>query len=245
MTTNYLVWDLVKPSQWIVWLAVLALVWWRRPLGLRCAFAASTAMVLLALLPVGSWLIKPLEARFALPASVGGVDGIVVLAGSENVGLSELYSQPQTGEAGDRLTTFLALARAHPDARLVYTGGYQSAVARVVLADAGVSADRIQFDEVSRNTCESAAATRALVAPQENERWLLVTSASHMPRAMACFRASGWEAVPYPTDFRAGQWRFSLLDNLELIDAASHEWLGLLYYRARGVTNELFPSSRQ
>lgn len=243
MTANYLVWDLVKPSQWIVWLAVLALVFWRRRSGLWCAFATIVAVVLFALLPVGLWLIKPLEARFAIPADVREVDGVIVLAGSEYVGLSELYSQPQIGEAGDRLTTFLALATAYPEARLVYTGGYQSAVARVIVVDAGVSADRIQFDEVSKNTCDSAVTTRALVDAQPGERWLLVTSASHMPRAIACFRASEWEVVPYPTDFRAGQWRFSVLDNLELIDTASHEWLGLLYYRARGVTNELFPSS--
>lgn len=244
MTANYLVWDLVKPSQWIVWLAVFALVFWRRRFGLSCAFATIVAVVLLALLPVGLWLIKPLEARFSIPAEVREVHGVIVLAGPEDVGLSELYSQPQIGEAGDRLTTFLALAVAHPDARLVYTGGYQSAVARDILVGAGVSAARIQFDEVSKNTCDSAVATRALVDAQPGERWLLITSASHMPRAMACFRASEWEVVPYPTDFRAGRWRFSVRDNLELIDTASHEWLGLLYYRARGVTNELFPAAR-
>jgi uncharacterized SAM-binding protein YcdF (DUF218 family) len=244
VTANYLVWDLVKPSQWIVWLAVLALVFWRRPFGLRCALALSAAVVLLALLPVGLWLIKPLEARFAIPVSVTGVDGVIVLAGPENVELSERHSQPQTDEAGDRLTTFLALATAHPGARLFYTGGGQASVARKLLVDAGLSAERLQFDEISENTCASAAAARALFGAEPGERWLLVTSASHMPRAVACFRANEWEVVPYPTDFRAGRWRVDVLDNLELVDTAAHEWVGLLYYRARGVTNELFPSAR-
>jgi uncharacterized SAM-binding protein YcdF (DUF218 family) len=244
VTTNYLVWDFVKPSQWLVWTAVLAIVFWWRRFGLWCVFATSVAVVLLALLPVGLWLIKPLEARFAIPVNVGSVDGIIVLAGSEQVKSSERHSQPQIGEAGDRLTTFLALARAQPDARLVYTGAYQSAVARLVLVGAGLSEERVQFDELSKNTCESAVATRALAGAQSGGRWLLVTSASHMPRTMACFRASDWEVVPYPTDFRAGRWRFSFLDNLDLIDTAVHEWLGLLYYRARGLTHELFPAPR-
>ena len=65
-----------------------------------------------------------------------------------------------------------------------------------------------------------------------------------MPRAMACFRAVGWEVIPYPTDFGGGPSRChsGSSDNLEDLDFAAHEWLGLVYYRLRGYTNELFPA---
>jgi uncharacterized SAM-binding protein YcdF (DUF218 family) len=57
----------------------------------------------------------------------------------------------------------------------------------------------------------------------------------------------GWEVVPYPTDFRRGPnpLHFELVDNLADLDLAAHEWLGLVYYRLRGYTNELFPGPRR
>jgi uncharacterized SAM-binding protein YcdF (DUF218 family) len=64
-----------------------------------------------------------------------------------------------------------------------------------------------------------------------------------MPRAVACFRATGWEVTPYPTDFARGPepFYFGLAANLEDLDLAAHEWVGLLYYRLRGFTDEIFP----
>jgi uncharacterized SAM-binding protein YcdF (DUF218 family) len=61
---------------------------------------------------------------------------------------------------------------------------------------------------------------------------------------MACFRAVGWEPTPYPADFQTGEslWAFGLTGNLRVLDYAAHEWLGLLYYRLRGFTHELFPA---
>jgi uncharacterized SAM-binding protein YcdF (DUF218 family) len=67
-----------------------------------------------------------------------------------------------------------------------------------------------------------------------------------MPRAVACYRAAGWEVTPYPTAFRRGSapFSFDLVRNLDDLDHAAHEWVGLLYYRIRGFTNELFPGPR-
>jgi len=61
---------------------------------------------------------------------------------------------------------------------------------------------------------------------------LLVTSAVHMPRSMACFRAPGWEVTPYPADFSRGPeaFHFGLVDNLADLDEAVHEWAGLVFY---------------
>jgi uncharacterized SAM-binding protein YcdF (DUF218 family) len=243
VTANYLVWLIVKPSNLILLAAILAAVFWRRPLGRRCAAAAVGMVLLFGLAPLGGLLVRPLEARFAIPADLGDIDGIIVLAGAEHGRLSELYSQPQLGAAGDRLTTFLILANAYPRARLAHGGAYDSKTARAVILGAGVSSQRVIFEDQSRNTCETASAIRALIRPDATEHWLLVTSASHMPRAVACFRAKGWDVVPYPTDFRRGTHPlgFDLLGNLEDLDLALHEWLGLVYYRLRGYTDELYP----
>ena len=84
---------------------------------------------------------------------------------------------------------------------------------------------------------------RTVVEPQAGETWVLVTSAFHLPRAVACFQANDWTIVPYPADFRTGMspLYLDLLLNLEDLDYAAHEWLGLVWYRINGRTRTLFP----
>jgi uncharacterized SAM-binding protein YcdF (DUF218 family) len=247
VTANYLLWLLIKPSQWILLSAVLSAICWRWRLGRRLGLATVALTVLFGLLPTGGLLLTPLEDRFDLPPVAGEVSGVIVLAGSERATFSDLYDEPQLNSAGDRLTTFLLLAGRHPQARLVHSGNpRESRIARSLLLGAGVAPGRLSFENGSRNTCDSARLTQQLIGPRPQERWLLVSSAFHMPRAVACFRAVGWEIVPYPTDFRRGPepLSFELGANLEQLDLAAHEWVGLLYYRLRGRTNELFPAPR-
>jgi uncharacterized SAM-binding protein YcdF (DUF218 family) len=245
VTANYLLWAFVKPSQLILLAALLAVVCWRRPLGRRLALLTASLVILFGLVPIGAGLLRPLESRFDTPTLAGDITGVIVLSGSERAGLSRLYSQPQLDSHGDRLTTFLLLGVRYPNARLVHTGNAaESQVARSLILGAGIAAERVRFDDAPRNTCESARTTRALMEPQPDERWLLVTSALHMPRSVACFRAAGWDVIPYPADFQRGPnpFHFGLIENLADLDLAAHEWLGLVYYRLRGYTNELFPA---
>ena len=70
------------------------------------------------------------------------------------------------------------------------------------------------------------------------QAWLLLTSASHMPRALATFRKAGWNVTPYPVDFRAGThtpWtQYSLAEGAKKWHLALHELAGLLAYRLAG-----------
>ena len=74
-------------------------------------------------------------------------------------------------------------------------------VAKEALADVGVPVDRMIFEDKSRNTHENAINAAALVHPKPQEKWLLVTSAFHMPRSIASFRKAGWNVYPAPTDY--------------------------------------------
>ena len=56
----------------------------------------------------------------------------------------------------------------------------------------------------SRNTQENVEFSKAMVAPKSGERWLLVTSAFHMPRSVGLFRKAGFAVEPYPVDWRVG-----------------------------------------
>ena len=249
MTTD-LLWLLVRPSDWIMYTAVLGVVLWRFSIGRRLRIAAVILVIVLGVLPTAWLLSSPLERRFPVPGSLERVDGIIVLAGAERAGLSAFYGQPLLNAAADRLTNFLMLARRFPEARLVHSGDTapysQSAVARQLLLGAGIEPQRIVFETTSRITCESPRATLDLVTVQAPQRWLLVTSALHMPRAVACFRAAGWDVTPYPTNFRGGPdpWRFDIVDNLQDVDQAAHEWVGLVYYRLRGYTKDVYPAPR-
>jgi uncharacterized SAM-binding protein YcdF (DUF218 family) len=244
VTVNYLIWMFIRPTHIIALLAVFGVIFWKTRTGRYCRGIAVVLLVVLGLLPLSFYAIRPLETRFPMPSALEDVDGIIVLAGSEITGISKQYGQTQLNSHGDRLTTFLDLAAAYPDARLVHSGRNESTVAGDLIIGTGVDRLRLMLDDRSQNTCESARNVRELVEPAPEETWLLVTSAFHLPRAMACFRANGWEVTPYPTDYRKGRdpFHFGLITNLTDLDLAAHEWLGLLYYRFRGYTNDLFPA---
>jgi uncharacterized SAM-binding protein YcdF (DUF218 family) len=112
----------------------------------------------------------------------------------------------------------------------------------------GVLEGRIEMEEVSRNNCENGSESMRAIAPKPGEIWLLVTTASQMPRAVACFRAVDFPVVPYPVDFRTRggsdlrEPPASIATGLDAVDLAAHEWIGLLTYRATGITKEWFPA---
>ena len=98
------------------------------------------------------------------------------------------------------MTTFVILAKRYPGAKLVFTGGSgaieqgvsnEAEYARILLEQLGLPPDRVVFETTSRTTWENAVNTYALVKPQPSESWILLTSASHMPRAVGVFRKLG------------------------------------------------------
>ena len=184
--------------------------------------------------------------------------GIVVLGGALDADLGLARGQPTLTEAAARLTSGVALALRYPQARLVFTGGSANLDASTAADEAGsvrdlwlslgVPLERTTFEAKSRNTYENATMTRAIVHPKPGERWLLVSSAAHMPRSMGIFRHVGWDLTAYPVDYRTfGDARDDkpttlALDSLRRLDTALHEWVGLVAYRITGKTDTLFPA---
>jgi uncharacterized SAM-binding protein YcdF (DUF218 family) len=258
---RYLIWSFLSPSQLIlagVLVGALLLAAGRSRAGGWLTIAAGMALLVFGLLPTAIYIANPLETRFPTPELPERVDGILLLAGSERPTASEVYGEPQLGAAGGRYISTLRLANRYPEARIVYTGGpierkgkgvleTQPAVAAAILSSVGLDAARISFEQQSSDTCTSARNSHSHVRPRPEDRWVVVTSASHMPRTVACFRAAGWDVIPYPADFQSvrGGWNagsFQIADNLVLLDLAMHEWIGLAYYRLTGRTREFFPA---
>jgi uncharacterized SAM-binding protein YcdF (DUF218 family) len=207
-------WSVLGPSKCAAWLAV----------------AGACGLIIGGFSPLSHWLTVPLENRFpqweaGLPGPI--VDGIIVLG----------------GEAGDRIIAFAELMRRFPQARLVYSGPGEHPATEDLLdkfVRLGGDRKRVTHESRSRNTFENAVYSRELIKPHTYERWLLVTAAMHMPRAIGCFRRAGFEVEAYPTAYSAkGNPGSSALAQL---DAAMKEWIGLVVYWLTGRISKLFPA---
>jgi uncharacterized SAM-binding protein YcdF (DUF218 family) len=102
----------------------------------------------------------------------------------------------------------------------------------------GLAPNRIRYEAASRTTFENALLTAQLPGVDKTRPWLLLTSAWHMPRAVAAFRAQGWNVRPWPADFRSNAdmpWTaYSLTKGVQQWQFALHECLGLLAYWVSG-----------
>lgn len=208
--------------------------------------------------PVGALLLRPLEDRFPRPpADLPAPAGIIVLGGAIDEQVTLARDTVALDESGSRMTLAVALTRRFPQARLVFTGGSAAIFtdappeadgARLLFLELGVAPERMSFEDRSRNTYENAIFTRDLVQPPPGSRWLLVTSAFHMPRAMGIFRAAGFSVIAEPSDYwTLGDARdFRRLQGdassgLEMTEIGLKEWIGLVAYRLTGRTDALLP----
>jgi uncharacterized SAM-binding protein YcdF (DUF218 family) len=247
------------PSNLLVVLALTGILLIRtrfRRFGQGLLIGAVLLLAVVGIAPVGNALMLPLEERFPKWDAKGGAPhGIVVLGGAISPDVSAARNDIALNEAAERMTAVAKLAREHPSARIVFTGGSGRLFGGAAEADFvtglfesfGIPRDRITLESRARNTIENAALTKALVQPKPGERWLLVTSAHHMPRSIGLFRKAGFPVEAHPVDYRtrgkadlAGPLG-SIAGGLARTDAALHEWAGLVVYWLSGHTSELFP----
>ena len=229
----------------------------RRRRGFRLVATATVVLLAIALLPIGQWLAMPLESRFPTPELPARIDGIIVLGGAVLPAITRAHGHIALNDAGERLVEALTLARRYPDAQLLLSGGdasllprdepSEAAVMRDLFVEQGIDPARIRLEERSRDTFENAMFSREVAQPRPDQVWLLVTSATHMPRAVGCFRHIGWQVVPYPVDYRSEaspRPSFLLSEHLALVDVVVKEWVGLLAYRILGDIDEILPAAR-
>jgi uncharacterized SAM-binding protein YcdF (DUF218 family) len=254
-------WFFATPSNALVALALIGLLLMgtkRAALGKRVAFTSIVGLFVAGLSPLGNALMLPLEERF--PAFVDDgtpIAGVVVLGGSFETEVTNVRGQMALNETGERLIALGDLARRYPEAKIIYSGGGseftpdttpEATLVENTIGQLGIAPGRVIYERRSLNTFQNALYSKELVAPNEGERWLVVTSAFHMPRAMGAFRAVGFKVVAYPVDYRtageASLFRpFAFVgEGLRRTDVAAKEWVGLFAYYASGKTETLFPA---
>jgi uncharacterized SAM-binding protein YcdF (DUF218 family) len=253
-------WYLAQPSSAIAILvvagAILSGTTWCR-LGRRLLLVGIALLLVCGLSPLSAALILPLESRFPRPDLTHGgpVTGILILGGVEDNRSNPPVELAGLNEAAERITEAVALSRRFPEARIVFVGGSAAlltteppesiAMGRLLQA-LGIARERLTLETHSRDTYENAVFAKRLVDPRPGERWLLVTSGWHMPRAMGCFRRAGFPVEAWPVDYRTGG-RIDFWPNpaitvgLKQTDFVVREYVGLVMYYLRGRTDALLP----
>lgn len=243
---------LIEPLFWVLVLLLSGLLLVRRRprLGQRLSWLALIALVLSSWTSGPEVLVRELESRYPPASTVDPTRyaGVVVLGGA--LSYSKLWTEHNRvalNDQAERMTEAVALMRRYPHLRLLFTGGSGSVLAdeqseaqraQLFFDTMGVERARVVYESRSRNTYENALFSAAVDGIDNKKPWLLLTSAFHMPRAMGVFVRTGWNATPWPVDYRATShhswFEFSLHDGPQLWELALHEWLGFYAYRLAG-----------
>jgi uncharacterized SAM-binding protein YcdF (DUF218 family) len=131
------------------------------------------------------------------------------------------------------------------DAKLIGKEIPESERMKRFLLDLGVQSEHLLIENQSRNTYENAYFTKKTLEDFSETNVLsqsiLITSAFHLPRSLACFRAQGLEMIPYPVDFWSQSitlaptsWLFPSARALVLWERLAKEWLGFMAYWIAG-----------
>jgi uncharacterized SAM-binding protein YcdF (DUF218 family) len=224
----------LRRRRWSATLLALSLLWlglWSLPVvsdALRCSLEGQ----------------YPQQAVADLPTA----DAVVVLGGGITPTPPD-WPYPDLGRGADRIWHAARIYRAGKAPQVIISGGHlpwlgertsEAVAMRQFLSDLGVPADAVLIEDQSRSTYENALQTAQLLKQHLIQQVLLVTSALHMPRALATFRAAGIDALPVPADFEVMPEPPHLLRWLPDAEAlfnstqALKEYLGLWVYRWRG-----------
>jgi uncharacterized SAM-binding protein YcdF (DUF218 family) len=249
------VWAVVQPSSFVGLLFLAGILLTSRGrlrTGSRCLAAGGVFYLLFGFSPLANWLLVPLELRAADGAGqdVASAAGIIVLGGAITDGSALKGREPRLNEAAERMTEAVRLADRYPELPIIFSGGKaeliesdnetESELARRFFQEFKILPPRLKLEDRSRNTLENATFTAKLLQPRQDQTFILVTSAYHMPRAKALFEAAGFRIIPWPVDFKttgpADHWRlFSQASKgLRLTDIAAREWVGLCISWLRG-----------
>ena len=212
-------------------------------------------LLTISILPIGNFLIHKLEKEYHLANKVSNnLDGVLVLGGATSPYLFKEFNQVSVNGSAERLIESVKIIRKFENAKIVFSGGSgvldmpdfgHSDSAKFFYETVGIDTQRIIFENISRNTYENILLSKDIVNPKNTEKWLLITSAFHMKRAILVGKKHKWNFITYAVDFKTQKKikfkpSFNLLSNLTSFQKASHEWLGLLSYFLMNRTDRIF-----
>ena len=236
---------ILLPSNLISFFIFFTLLFWMLRLRKIALYSSVIAMLIYAIFgsgPVSQALLSNLEYRY--PAFENSdqnqlISTIIVLTGHAESKPNTPWSSAVNPSSAYRLMEANAIYRLQPKRNVIISGfGEVPKIMAKVLQDMGVPIERIGIDALSDSTYESAVNLKQKLG---SEPFILVTSAGHMPRAMAVFTSQGLHPVPAPTEFLTQQNIFATqysptAHHLVNADLAVHEHIALIWYR---LTNQI------
>ncbi|MBP9563040.1 MAG: YdcF family protein [Acetoanaerobium sp.] len=205
----------------------------------------------LAIEPVKDMFVQNLEKKYT-PVTVADLkkgDFYVLLGGGiydkapSSLGRRGIPSEIAMG----RLVELVRLYRVEPK-KIVVSGGIvisgevsESEIYKNYLIDLGVKAEDIITEGNSKTTAENAKFTSELAKKMNYKKVIVVTSATHMNRAKKSFEKLGLEVIPAPGAYISDYEKYDItswmpkVSNIEMIYRALWEYVGVVYYKLRGV----------
>jgi len=196
---------------------------------------------------VSDRLLRPLEYQYPPLLSLENIQNVkwIVVLGGGHTSDSKLPITSQVSEASlIRLVEGIRLYRGVPKSKLILSGGrpFEKISNAQVLADVaiaiGVKKQDLILEDISKDTEDEARLIQEIVS---QERFILVTSASHMPRSMALFKKLGMDPIPAPTDYLVKESQkmspgmfYPGVSGLSKAERAFHEYLGIVWSKLRG-----------
>jgi len=233
---------------------VVTIWWWRRPSSTRprpllaallLIFFAASTRVGAVLLGFGlTHGLQPLGVRDA-----SGVDAVVVLGGGvESVSAANVMLDQLTTATTLRVLEGARVYKAVGTPLVIVSGGIanpqhelrpESDVMAEALVKAGVPADRVLQDREARTTHDHPRTVAPLLGAHQVRRFVLVTSPTHMRRALAVFRKAGFDPIPSVSLVRSDHldpppWLRPSDDSMLLSNQAVYDYFAWVEYWLRG-----------
>ncbi|MCX7955233.1 MAG: YdcF family protein [Bacteroidales bacterium] len=177
-------------------------------------------------------------------------DFIIVLGGALGY-YDKKYDQIGFNQSADRVMQAIKFIMKGKSEFLIYSGGSgtlsesfgkESIILKNYLIDIGMPNEKIIIESESRNTYENAKYSAKIIKSiKQNAKVLLITSAFHMRRALACFKKQNIVCDYYPADRKSGERKF-LFDHLFIPNTEAllkwemlmHEFAGYIVYYVMG-----------
>lgn len=253
-------WMLAQPLNALCFLGLagFTLRFWKKEWGNRIIGTVMALVLFFGLIPVGPMLLNWIEYQYEKPEKMPTtVNGIIVLGGMFDGHLSNETGEISANDNIERMICFAELAKKYPNARKVFSGGSgdishpeasESTVARKYLTAVSFDEKSVFYDMDSRNTFENAEFSKELMNPTENQNWILITSAFHMPRSVGIFEQVGWDVIPYPCDYKTTGNMSGFfgsppdaIGNFRMLNIAVKELIGSAVYYFTGKSAFILP----
>lgn len=252
-------WIVLQPLSlafFLVAFALLLMLLGRRFFAFLFSLLGAAILFVALFTSTGAWALQMLEARYPRPEIPANVACMIVLGGAFDLEVSAGRGGMEFNQSADRFIEAARLARLHPEAKILVSGGDGSFsgdykgdadLAGDFFTAMGVDPARLIKDTTSRNTEENVADTKTLADQNGLRDCLLITSAYHMPRAKMLFDKAGLSVIPWPSDYRSSGKVQLGLDftqptlNSQLASTAAREWLALAVAHWKGETATWVP----